>query len=114
MTDKLFNIVGVSTQGKTTKFRVANGSIADRTKVLERAGCTDIVFMELTSPMTKLDAIAAFKASYPEFENVRMPNDTSGNKTVKVSRKTKAVDPATAVLNDAEAEVKTEAVAETV
>lgn len=108
MTDKLFNIVGVSTQGKVTKFRVANGSIADRTKVLERAGCTDITFMELTTPMNKLDAIAAFKASYPQYENVRMPNDKTGTKSVKVARtKGTNTDPATAVLNEPVAETET-------
>ena len=42
MTDKMFNIVGVSTQRSVTKFRVANGEIENRVKILERAGCTDI------------------------------------------------------------------------
>ena len=108
MTDKMFNIVGVSTQGKVTKFRVANGSIVDRTKVLERAGCTDILFMELATPMTKIDAINAFKAAHPQFENVRMPNDTTGTKSVKVARtKGATTDPATAVLNEPVAETET-------
>jgi hypothetical protein len=109
MTDKMFNIVGVSTQRSVTKFRVANGEIENRVKILERAGCTDIKFIKLDTPMNKLDAIAAFKAQHPKYANVRMPNDKTGTKTVKVARKTKAVDPATAVLKDAETKTETEA-----
>ena len=105
--DKTFTIVGVSTHRNVTKFRVANGKIEERVKILERAGCTDIKLENTDSPMSKLDAIAAFKAKYPEYANVRMPNEKTGTKTVKVSRKTKTVDPATAVLNDAD--TKTEA-----
>ena len=101
--DKTYTIVGVSTDGKVTKFRVANGDMADRIKVLERNGHTDIKLEETGAPMSKADAIAAFKARHPEYDNVRMPNDKTGTKTVKVARKTKAIDPATAVLNDAEA-----------
>lgn len=75
MTDRNFTIVGVSTQGKIRKFRVANGSVADRVKILERAGCTDIHFIELAQPMSKLDAIAAYKAQHPEAADIRMPNE---------------------------------------
>jgi hypothetical protein len=109
MTDKTYTIVGVSTDGKVTKFRVANGDMADRIKVLERNKHTDIKFMQLDTAMSKADAIEAFKAKHPEYANVRMPNDKTGTKTVKVSRKTKAIDPATAVLNDAETKTETEA-----
>ena len=63
---------------------------------------SDIKFIELASAMSKADAIEAFKAQHPEYANVRMPNDKTGTKTVKVARKTKAVDPATAVLKDAD------------
>lgn len=111
--DKTYTIVGVSTDGKITKFRVANGNMADRIKVLERNKHTDIVLEETGAPMSKADAIAAFKSRHPEYENVRMPNDKSGTKTVKLARKAKAVDPATTVLNDAEVEAKTEAATET-
>lgn len=109
--DKTYTIVGVSTDGKVTKFRVANGDMAERIKVLERNGHTDIKLEATSMPLTKTAAIAEFKVRYPEYDNVRVPNDKSGTKTVKMSR-TKVVDPATAVLNDAE--VKTEVVAEAV
>ena len=110
--DKTYTIVGVSTDGKVTKFRVANGDMAERIKVLERNGHTDIVLEETGAAMSKADAIAAFKPRHPEYDNIRMPNDKTGTKTVKVTRAIKSIDPATAVLNDADAEVKTEAAAE--
>ena len=112
--DKTYTIVGVSTDGKVTKFRVANGDMAERVKVLERNGHTDIKLEETGSPMSKIDAITAFKTRHPEYDNIRMPNDKTGTKTVKMTRKTKAVDPATTVLNDAEAEATIEVPTETV
>ena len=83
MTEKTFTIVGVSTQGKITKFRVANGEIADRVKILERAGCTDINFIQLPQAMTKMDAIEAYKSQSPESASIRMPNtkETSAKST---------------------------------
>lgn len=107
MTDRNFTIVGVSTQGKIRKFRVANGSIADRTKILERAGCTDIHFIELPHPMSKLDAIAAYKAQHPEAADIRMPNEKeakpAATKTVTVKKtKGKATDAATELLKAVE------------
>lgn len=74
MNDRKFNIVGVSTQGKIRKFRVANGEIADRVKILERAGCTDIHFIQLPEALGKLEAIEAYKAQFPETAEIRMPN----------------------------------------
>lgn len=106
MTDKTFTIVGVSTQGKITKFRVANGDLAARIKVLERNEHTEINLITLETPMSKMDAINAFKAQHPETTGVRMPNEkpeaTKSTKTKTVTIKTggKVVDAATTLLNE--------------
>ncbi len=57
-TEKTFTIAGVSTQHGKTKQRFANGSVKNRAKILERAGCTDIKLFELPNPMTKDEARA--------------------------------------------------------
>lgn len=106
MTDRTFTIVGVSTQGKIRKFRVANGSIADRVKILERAGCTNINFIELPQPMGKLEAIAAYKAQYPEAADIRMPNEKEAKPartvTIKKAKGTPAADAAAELLKAVE------------
>lgn len=55
---KTFTIAGVSTQHGKTKQRFANGSVKNRAKILERAGCTDIQLFDLPAPMTKDEARA--------------------------------------------------------
>jgi hypothetical protein len=55
---KLFTVAGTSNLEGVVKFRVANGSAAARTKVLERSSHTDIQLQDLPKPMTKEDAIA--------------------------------------------------------
>lgn len=55
-TDKTFTIAGVSTQHGKTKQRFANGSLANRVKVLERNEHTEIKLFELPNPMTKDEA----------------------------------------------------------
>jgi hypothetical protein len=55
-TDKTYTIAGVSTQHGKTKHRFANGSLANRVKVLERSEHTDIKLFELPTPMTKDEA----------------------------------------------------------
>lgn len=76
--EKTFTIVGVSTIGtptnNQTKFRVANGDLAARRKVLERVGHFDINLIDLPTPMTKLAAIEYYKSLYPEAAGIRMPN----------------------------------------
>lgn len=57
-TNKTYTIAGVSTQFGKTKQRFANGSVKNRAKILERAGCTDIKLFELPNPMTKDEARA--------------------------------------------------------
>jgi len=56
--EKLFSVAGTSNLEGVVKFRVANGSAAARTKVLERSGHTDIKLVDLAKPMSKEDAIA--------------------------------------------------------
>lgn len=110
--DKTFTIVGVSTQSKVTKFRVANGDMAQRIKVLERNGHTDINLITLPTAMNKMDAIAAYKAEHPETANIRLPNEKDGSndgkqtKTVTIRKGTaKVTDAATELLNQINEEV---------
>jgi hypothetical protein len=84
--DKAFKIVGVSTQGKVTKFRFANGDMAARIKVLERNGHTDINLIELPNAVSKMEAIEAYTAQHPEAANIRVPNE----KEAKPAKETKA------------------------
>jgi hypothetical protein len=81
--DKTFSIVGISTQGKDTKFRVANGDINQRIKVLERNGHTAINLISLPSALPKMEAIAEFQRLHPEAATVRLPNQGDDTKTVK-------------------------------
>jgi len=60
---KTFTIAGVSTLGKITKQRFANGSVAGRIKVLARNGHTDIKLFELPKAMDKDEAKAFIEAS---------------------------------------------------
>lgn len=106
--DKTFTLVGVSTQGKITKFRVANGDVEARVKVLERAGHTEIEFVELSTPMTKIEAIEAYKVDHPDTASLRMPNEkdekvkATGIRTVSI-KKVKLTDAATNLLNAVDA-----------
>ena len=107
MNDKTFTIVGVSTQGKITKFRVANGDVDARVKVLERAGCTNINFIKLATPLGKLDAIAAYKAQFPDSVDIRLPNEgkvkgTKSPKTDSIKVGGKVTDAAIELLNAVE------------
>ena len=63
---KTFTIAGVSTLSGVTKQRFANGSLANRTKVLERNGHTDIKLVELPSAMDKDAARAYIEAQFVE------------------------------------------------
>jgi hypothetical protein len=65
MNANTFNAAGVSTLNGETKLRVANGCDA-RIKRLAMFGHTDINMVELSSPMTKVEAAAALYVM-PEF-----------------------------------------------
>jgi hypothetical protein len=102
MTEKTFTIVGVSSMRGVPKFRVANGEIADRAKILERAGCTDVHFIKLETAMNKADAIAAYKALHPEAANIHMPNSKEDKaptvRTVSIRQGRKKADAANELL----------------
>jgi hypothetical protein len=56
-TEKLFTVVGTSTSPDgVTKARFANDLVA-RIKILNKSGHTNINLMELSKPMTKLEAL---------------------------------------------------------
>jgi len=55
--EKLFTVAGTATNPDgTTKARFANDLVA-RIKILNKSGCTAINLVELSSPMTKLQAL---------------------------------------------------------
>ena len=64
---KLFTVAGTSNLEGVVKFRVANGSAAARTKVLERSGHVEIKLVDLAKPMSKEDAIAFVKSQGTAF-----------------------------------------------
>lgn len=111
--EKTFTLVGISTLGKITKFRVANGSLEDRIKVLTRNGHTAIDFMKLDAPQSKADAIATYKAAHPEAAEVHVPTSkdattkAAGGKTVSVKgdKKKSTTDLATDLLNETSGDV---------
>ena len=56
-TEKTFTVAGTATNPDgTTKARFANDLVA-RIKILNKAGCTAINLIELSKPMTKLEAL---------------------------------------------------------
>ena len=56
--NKTWTVAGTSVQRGEKSLRFANGSAADREKVLLKAGCTDIRLHDLPRPMTKVEATA--------------------------------------------------------
>lgn len=77
-TDKTFTIAGVSTQHNKTKQRFANGSVKNREKILERAGCTYIKLFELPNPMTKDEARAWLEQKFGASVVVTKPEKAKG------------------------------------
>ena len=62
MTEKLFTVAGTATNPDgTTKARFANDLVA-RIKILNKAGCTNIMLEELPHAMTKLQALQFMQA----------------------------------------------------
>ncbi len=91
MAAEKFTIVGVSTYGNITKFRVGNGIAAERIKVLTRNGHTKIDLVELESPMSKIEAINWYKDQNPEYKNLTIPNQA---KILKATKEQVAEQPA--------------------
>ena len=92
--EKLFTVAGTSSLEGVVKFRVANGSAAARTKVLERSGHIEIKLVDLAKPMSKEDAIAFVKSQGSAFSA-----ETAATKPAKVAKapKQKTVKMATIV-----------------
>jgi len=65
---KLFTVAGTSSKAGVSKFRVANGTAAQRTKLLIKDGQTDIQLFDLPKPMSKEDASAFVKSKGFNFE----------------------------------------------
>ena len=93
--EKLFTVAGTSSLEGVVKFRVANGSAAARTKVLERSGHVEIKLVDLATPMSKEDAIAFVKSQGTAFS----AETTTATESAKVAKapKQKTVKLATIV-----------------
>ena len=65
---KLFTVAGTSSKAGVSKFRVANGTAAQRTKLLIKDGQTNIQLFDLPKPMSKEDASAFVKSKGFNFE----------------------------------------------
>ena len=90
---KLFTVAGTSTKAGVSKFRVANGTAAQRTKLLIKDGQTDIQLFDLPKPMSKEDASAFVKSKGFNFELAApaAPAKAPKQKTVKLSTIVKKV-----------------------
>jgi hypothetical protein len=106
MVAETFTIVGVSTYGNITKFRVGNGIAAERSKVLTRNGHTKIHLLDLESPMSKLAAINWYKDTYPEYKTLTIPNQA---KILKATKPAKPVEEDTAEVSGKAEEIVSEA-----
>jgi hypothetical protein len=71
MSTKTFTIAGFSNLNGRVKLRVATGSVARRAAVLKSAGHTDIMLIELPTPMTRSDAAAFVEAQFQGIELFR-------------------------------------------
>jgi hypothetical protein len=90
--EKLFSVAGTSSLEGVVKFRVANGSAAARTKVLERSGHTDIKLVDLAKPMSKEDAIAFVQSNgFNATAAAPKPTKAPKQKTVKMATIVKQV-----------------------
>lgn len=67
MSEKTFTVAGVSTLNGEVSVRFANDT--GRIKVLDKNGHTDILLVELSTPMTKLEA-AQYLREQDEFAHV--------------------------------------------
>ena len=84
---QLFATVGVSTKnGDTTKFRFTNRGAEAYGDILVKEGHTSVQFIDLTDPLSKVDAVAEFVKQFPEFAELKVP----GAKAEKAPRTPKA------------------------
>jgi hypothetical protein len=81
MDTKLYSVVGTSNLHGIIKFRVANGNLEDRKRVLERLEHVDVKLVTTPEPMLKDAAIAWYVSQNPDLGNIRRPNEPKPKKT---------------------------------
>jgi hypothetical protein len=84
----MFKVIGISTLNGVTKVRFANDMVS-RVKILNKGGHKDINLVELTTPLSKADAVKHLKTTdlYVKFADAINAADHkyNGSATVKVS-----------------------------
>jgi len=84
----MFKVIGISTLNGVTKVRFANDMVS-RVKILNKGGHKDINLVELTTPLSKADAVKHLKTTdlYVKFGAAIDAADSkyNGTATVKVS-----------------------------
>ena len=84
----MFKVIGVSTLNGVTKVRFANDMVS-RVKILNKDGHKDINLIELSTPLSKADAVKHLKTTdlYAKFADAINAADHkyNGTATVKVS-----------------------------
>lgn len=96
--EKTFTFAGTSILNGTLAYRFANG--ADRTKVLERNGHTDIKLLPTPYAMTKEQAIDWLNAQEIYADANRVTSGRAGAVNPSTPRKRKSKDPQEGVMND--------------
>jgi hypothetical protein len=85
----MFKVTGISTLNGVTKVRFANDMVS-RVKILNKDGHKDINLIELTTPLSKADAVKHLKTTdlYAKFSAAIDAADSTynGSATVKVSK----------------------------
>ena len=85
----MFKVIGISTLNGVTKVRFANDMVS-RVKILNKDGHKDINLIELTTPLSKPDAVKHLKTTdlYVKFSAAIDAADSkyNGLATVKVSK----------------------------
>lgn len=85
--DKKFLVAGTSTLKGNVVTRFANGTAKARTKVLVKNGDTDIVLVDLSKSLTKVEALAEIREKHASLFNAdqlaALEAAVSGTKTTK-------------------------------
>ena len=103
----MFKVIGISTLNGVTKVRFANDMVS-RVKILNKDGHKDINLIELTTALSKPDAVKHLKTTelYAKFSAAIDAADAKYNSmgTVKVTKPSLEAIKARAVAKDAVAE----------
>jgi len=89
--NKMFSVAGVASLNGSSKFKVANGTAAARTRALSRAGFAEIQLFDLAKPMTKEAAYAYLAAKGLTESKKSAAKSTKSTKTVKLTSIVKKV-----------------------